>query len=101
MHKKKNNERNKQQSEQKQESNEKESQETSFNQQKGMTCYCCGEKDHGSDKCPMRDKIPRSEWYVNKAMSNLQGDEEPDAIRAAAHEDINLIKMKVQTFKFN
>ena len=57
---KKNNEKNRQNEQKNEENNKSEGQEeTSFNQsQKGMTCYCCGEKDHSSNNCPMKDKIP-------------------------------------------
>ena len=29
-------------------------------------CYVCGKDDHTSPICADKDKIPRSEWYVNK-----------------------------------
>ena len=37
-----------------------------------MKCYCCGKDGHTSNKCPVRDKIPRKEWSVNKAVSSMQ-----------------------------
>ena len=33
-------------------------------------CYCCGEKGHKSPQCPMKDKIPKSDWAFNKATLN-------------------------------
>ena len=44
-----------------------------------IKCYCCGEEGHGSNNCPNKDKIPRSDWYVNKVMTNLQNDQRTDA----------------------
>ena len=41
-----------------------------------MRCYCCGKQGHGSNKCDMKDKIPRDKWFANKAISNLQDREE-------------------------
>jgi hypothetical protein len=37
-----------------------------------MTCYCCGKKGHAAPDCDKKDKIPREEWYIKKAMSNMQ-----------------------------
>ena len=31
------------------------------------TCYCCGKPGHKSPACRLKDKIPRSEWAINKA----------------------------------
>jgi hypothetical protein len=33
-----------------------------------MICYCCGKKGHGSDECYSKEKIPREEWYIKKAV---------------------------------
>ena len=41
-----------------------------------MTCYCCGKKGHAAPECPMKEKIPREEWFIKKAMSNMQGSQE-------------------------
>ena len=47
--------------------------ETSFAQLKGeIICHCCGKKGHIAPKCPMRNKIPRSEWAINKAEMHIQ-----------------------------
>jgi hypothetical protein len=37
----------------------------SFAQLEGR-CWCCGKPNHRSDKCRMRDKIPKPEWAINK-----------------------------------
>jgi len=29
-------------------------------------CWCCGKINHKSDKCRMREKIPKPEWAINK-----------------------------------
>ena len=44
----------------------------SFAQMKN-TCYCCG-KNHKLPDCPEKDRIPRSDWYINKTkeMKNFQ-----------------------------
>src|SRR5210317_1131036 len=62
------------------ESKENEKLETSF-QQKTIKCYCCGEDGHAVPKCPMKDKIPKEEWYVRGAMFNMQ--EEDDSTNAS------------------
>ena len=41
-------------------------------------CYVCGKEDHTSPICSQKDKIPRSDWYVNKAHSHLQHSEGAD-----------------------
>ena len=41
-------------------------------------CYVCGKDDHTSPICADKDKIPRSEWYVNKAHSHMQHSEQAD-----------------------
>lgn len=43
-----------------------------------MTCYCCGKKGHAATDCQKRDTIPREEWFIKKAMSNMQGEERKD-----------------------
>jgi hypothetical protein len=42
----------------------------SFIQMEGR-CYCCGNKGHMADKCPRKDKIPKTEWAISKA-KNLE-----------------------------
>ena len=37
-----------------------------------LKCYCCGADGHSSTTCNKKEKIPRSDWYVNRAMSNMQ-----------------------------
>ena len=62
--------------EQKNDDEESKPQETSFVQgQEHMTCYVCGESGHGANNCDKQKTLPRNEWYVNKAMSNLQHEE--------------------------
>jgi len=39
--------------------------ELNFAQLEG-SCYCCGKKGHWSPQCNKKDKIPRSEWAINK-----------------------------------
>jgi hypothetical protein len=29
-------------------------------------CYCCGSKQHFSNKCPLQDTKPRKDWAINK-----------------------------------
>ena len=38
------------------------------------TCYCCGKKGHTSNDCPDKNTIPRSEWYVRRAVQHFQDD---------------------------
>ena len=33
-------------------------------------CYCCGKPGHKSPECRQRNKIPRSEWAINKVAKN-------------------------------
>ena len=33
-------------------------------------CYCCGGKGHKSPQCPLKDKIPKTDWAFNKATIN-------------------------------
>ena len=40
-----------------------------FSQQE-MRCFCCGEVGHISTKCNKAKKIPREDWYVNKAQNS-------------------------------
>ena len=35
------------------------------------TCFCCGKDDHMSSKCPEKDTRPQADWYINKAINNL------------------------------
>ena len=35
------------------------------------TCFCCGKEDHMSNKCPEKDTRPQTDWYINKAINNL------------------------------
>ena len=51
-----------------------------------MTCYCCGKTRHGSNNCPDKEKTPRNEWYINKAMTNLQSGDDTDSKEAKAEE---------------
>jgi hypothetical protein len=41
-----------------------------------FTCYCCRKKGHAATDCHKRDNIPREEWFIKKAMSNMQGNQE-------------------------
>jgi hypothetical protein len=43
-----------------------------------ITCYCCGKKGHAVPECRDIDKIPRKEWFINRAMSNMQDSGEAD-----------------------
>ena len=45
--------------------------ETSFAQNK-IVCYCCGKEDHKSPDCPDKDKIPKDQWFINKAGTAYQ-----------------------------
>ena len=40
--------------------------------QRTTYCYCCGDPNHLSHDCPEKNKRPKSEWFVNQAMSNAQ-----------------------------
>ena len=40
-------------------------------------CYCCGNEDHLANECPVKDKIPKEDWHVNK-QAQLVGNKEPD-----------------------
>src|SRR5210317_344395 len=71
-----NNNRNRNNDNKTNESNEEKVNETSFNQDT-LTCYCCGKKGHSSTTCDKKNKIPRAEWHVNRAMNNFQeGDDD-------------------------
>jgi hypothetical protein len=36
-------------------------------------CYsCCGKKGHYTNKCPEKDKQPKEEWAIKKAMRHAQ-----------------------------
>jgi hypothetical protein len=56
------------------EKNEDDGSKRSFAQgsKEKMTCYCCGKKGHAAPECPDKNKIPKEQWHVNKAMSHLQ-----------------------------
>ena len=43
-----------------------------FAQKGELVCYCCGKKGHSSPDCRHKDRIPRKDWHVNKAMKALQ-----------------------------
>jgi hypothetical protein len=45
---------------------------------KDVTCYCCGKPGHRSPECPMKDKIAKNKWAINKAMGALQKGDEDD-----------------------
>ncbi len=55
----------------KDEKNEEGATETSFAQGK-IVCYCCGKSDHKSPDCPDKDKIPKDQWFMNKAGTAYQ-----------------------------
>ncbi len=44
---------------------------TSFAQTE-QTCYCCGKKGHIAPNCSKWDTIPKSEWYIKRAVQHLQ-----------------------------
>ena len=57
---------------QKQDNNEPN--ETSFAQSNSKTmliCYCCGKKGHSATNCTKKSEIPREDWWINKAVSNM------------------------------
>ena len=35
-------------------------------------CYCCGKPGHNSDKCRLKDKIPRENWAMRKATAKAE-----------------------------
>jgi hypothetical protein len=46
-----------------------------------LTCYCCGEKGHNSDKCPKKDVIPRAQWWIKfnqPAVRDVQAHQQED-----------------------
>ena len=43
---------------------------------KDITCFCCGKKGHYSDNCPDKEKIPKEEWAVKKGMNLHQRKEQ-------------------------
>ena len=45
--------------------------ETSFAQGK-VICFCCGKDDHKSPDCHDKDKIPKDQWFKNKASHAYQ-----------------------------
>ena len=51
---------------------------TSFAQQDGIWCHVCGKKGHKKPQCPDINNIPRNQWAINKAHSNLQGKPKDD-----------------------
>ena len=59
--------------------------ETSFAQFKGeIICHCCGKKGHIAPQCPMKNKIPRSEWAIKKAEMHMQ------SISEKSHDDSSI-----------
>ena len=59
--------------------------ETSFAQFKGeIICPCCGKKGHIAPQCPMKNKIPRSEWAIKKAEMHMQ------SISEKSHDDSSI-----------
>ena len=57
----------------KQQDNEsKKSTAASFAELEGKVCWCCGKKGHISQECKNRNKIPYSQWHVNKAVQHMQ-----------------------------
>ena len=53
--------------------------ETSFAQTRGkIICYCCGKQGHTAPQCPMKNKIPKSEWAIRKAELHMQSVSEDD-----------------------
>ena len=43
--------------------------------QKEKTCHCCGKTGHTAPDCPDREKMPRNERCVHKAVSAHQNNE--------------------------
>ena len=39
-------------------------------------CYCCWKKGHKSPQCHLKDKIPQSEWAINKMGSSFYQEEQ-------------------------
>ena len=59
------------------EAKETEQTTTSFAQtgRQEPTCYCCGMKGHRCTECKKQSTIPKSEWWINKAVQNYQENE--------------------------
>lgn len=54
---------------------------TSFaqNNNNNATCYCCRKKGHLSTECDKKNSIAQDEWYIHRALNNMQdGDEMED-----------------------
>lgn len=69
--------------------NEQEDQpvKLSFAQMEGK-CYTCGKSGHRSPKCPMKGKIPREEWAINKAqMMQQNGSDDTKANSSSTKEN--------------
>ena len=45
---------------------EEEQEGTNMNQDREVTCFCCGEKGHYSDSCPKKDEIDKKDWKIKK-----------------------------------
>ena len=61
--------------------------ETSFAQCE-QCCYVCGDPGHLQPDCPQHYTKPRQEWYVNRALQNLQDDNDNNDHNDADDDDI-------------
>ena len=43
--------------------------------QKEKTCHCCGKRGHVAPDCPERETKPGNEWFMCKAVSAYQNNE--------------------------
>jgi hypothetical protein len=55
--------------------------QSSFNQEeaKNAQCFCCGKKGHYANKCPEKEKKPKYQWAVKKAMMHAQSETEKES----------------------
>ena len=75
--------------EQQQQEQAEEEAATSFVQGNDRKCYVCGSPNHLLPNCPKKKNTPRNEWYVNKAMQNMQDDNDQEVVVEEENEDDN------------
>ena len=65
--------------------------------QREKKCYVCGDKNHLLPECPQCRSKPREDWYVNKAMQNMQEDEADNNNNNSEDEEVYLTIFSITT----